>query len=131
MLYEVITGLLKAILLGLVDRLHAGVLVEELQKERTRGFRRAPFLRQFQDLVGIPRLEFPVLGSQLRRPLGVLVLPTVDLDRGGGRVITSYSIHYTKLYDSLTRSYGLGFIPSLILAAVIIGLVSIRFERRS
>ncbi len=31
---------------------------------------------------------------------------------------------------SLTRSYGLGFIPSLILAAVIIGLVSIRFERR-
>jgi len=31
---------------------------------------------------------------------------------------------------SLTRSYGLGFVPSLILAAVIIGLVSIRFERR-
>jgi len=31
---------------------------------------------------------------------------------------------------SLTRSYGFGFVPSLILAAVIIGLVSIRFERR-
>lgn len=31
---------------------------------------------------------------------------------------------------SLTRSYGVGFIPSLMIAAVVIGLVSIRFERR-
>ena len=31
---------------------------------------------------------------------------------------------------SLTRSYGLGFIPSLIVAAILVGLVSVRFERR-
>jgi len=31
---------------------------------------------------------------------------------------------------SLTRSYGVGFIPSLMIAAVVVGLVSIRFERR-
>jgi branched-chain amino acid transport system permease protein len=31
---------------------------------------------------------------------------------------------------SLTRSYGLDFIPSLILASVLIGLISVRFERR-
>ena len=31
---------------------------------------------------------------------------------------------------SLTRSYGVDFIPSLIIAAVLIGLISIRFERR-
>jgi branched-chain amino acid transport system permease protein len=31
---------------------------------------------------------------------------------------------------SLTRYYGVGFIPSLIIAAVVIGLISIRFERR-
>jgi branched-chain amino acid transport system permease protein len=31
---------------------------------------------------------------------------------------------------SLTRSYGIGFIPSLIIASVLIGLISVRFERR-
>jgi branched-chain amino acid transport system permease protein len=31
---------------------------------------------------------------------------------------------------SLTRSYGVDFVPSLIIAAVVIGLISIRFERR-
>jgi branched-chain amino acid transport system permease protein len=31
---------------------------------------------------------------------------------------------------SLTRSYGVGFVPSLIIAAALIGLISIRFERR-
>ncbi|MEJ2375775.1 MAG: branched-chain amino acid ABC transporter permease [Pseudolabrys sp.] len=31
---------------------------------------------------------------------------------------------------SLTRSYGVGFIPSLLIAAVSVGLISIRFERR-
>jgi branched-chain amino acid transport system permease protein len=31
---------------------------------------------------------------------------------------------------SLTRSYGVPFIPSLIIAAVTIGLISVRFERR-
>jgi branched-chain amino acid transport system permease protein len=31
---------------------------------------------------------------------------------------------------SLSRSYGVGFVPSLIIASVLIGLISIRFERR-
>lgn len=31
---------------------------------------------------------------------------------------------------SLTRSYGIGFIPSLAIASVLIGLISVRFERR-
>jgi branched-chain amino acid transport system permease protein len=31
---------------------------------------------------------------------------------------------------SLTRSYGIDFIPSLVIAAVLIGLISVRFERR-
>ena len=31
---------------------------------------------------------------------------------------------------SLTRSYGIDFIPSLVIAAVTVGLVSVRFERR-
>jgi branched-chain amino acid transport system permease protein len=31
---------------------------------------------------------------------------------------------------SLTRSYGVGFVPSLIIATVLIGLISVRLERR-
>lgn len=31
---------------------------------------------------------------------------------------------------SLTRSYGIDFVPSLLIAGVVIGLISIRFERR-
>ena len=31
---------------------------------------------------------------------------------------------------SLTRSYGVGFVPSLIIASVLIGLISVRLERR-
>src|ERR1700748_3263589 len=31
---------------------------------------------------------------------------------------------------SLTRSYGIGFVPSLIFASVLIGLISARLERR-
>lgn len=31
---------------------------------------------------------------------------------------------------SLTRSYGISFVPSLLIAAVVVGLLSVRFERR-
>jgi branched-chain amino acid transport system permease protein len=31
---------------------------------------------------------------------------------------------------SLTRSYGVGFVPSLLIAAVVVGLLSVRIERR-
>lgn len=48
----------------------------------------------------------------------------VNLAHGAFAMIGGYIV------VSLTRSYGVGFIPSLIIAAVTVALISVRFERR-
>ncbi|HET7851052.1 MAG TPA: branched-chain amino acid ABC transporter permease [Pseudolabrys sp.] len=48
----------------------------------------------------------------------------VNLAHGAFAMIGGYIV------VSLTRSYGVGFIPSLIIAAVLVALISVRFERR-
>ncbi len=48
----------------------------------------------------------------------------VNLAHGAFAMIGGYVV------VSLTRSYGVGFVPSLIIAAVLVALISVRFERR-
>ncbi|HEX5507056.1 MAG TPA: branched-chain amino acid ABC transporter permease [Pseudolabrys sp.] len=48
----------------------------------------------------------------------------VNLAHGAFAMVGGYIV------VSLTRSYGVGFIPSLIIAAVLVALISVRFERR-